>query len=171
MTILRMLIAATILSGGVASAVGPLGGGGGEYIVSSQIVSDEVTSGGGSYVGDGSFVGDVSSGSELGNTMAGCNGRTYGYPDLFYNYYTQGNCNRTNAQMLVAPVPVPPHVGHTFMTYQPFQPEEMLYWHTNRYHNYYDNGRGMNHTRVHYYAPPVRTAASNFYWNVLRIPR
>jgi hypothetical protein len=164
MPVLRLLIAATILSGGVASAVGPLGGGG-EFIVNSQVVSDEVTGGG------TSFVGDVSSGSELGDTMAGCNGRTYGYPDLFYNYYTQGNCNRTNAQMLVAPVPVPPNVGHTFMTYQPFQPEEMLYWHTNRYHNYYDNGRGMNHTRVHYYAPPVRTAASNFYWNVLRIPR
>lgn len=165
---LRILIAATMLSGGVASAVGPLGGqlgGGGEYIVSSQVVSDEVTGGG------SSFVGDVSSGSQLGDTMAGCNARSYGYPDLFYNYYTQGNCNRTNAQMLVAPVPVPPHVGHTFMTYQPFQPEEMLYKHTNRYHNYYDNGRGMNHTRVHYYAPPVRTAASNFYWNVLRIPR
>lgn len=163
MPILRMLIAATILSGGVASAVGPMGGGG-EHIVSSQIVSDEAT-------GGSSFVGDVSSGSELGDSMAGCNGRNYGYPDLFYNYYTQGNCNQTNAQMLVAPVPVPPHVGHTFMTYQPFQPEEMLYRHTNRYHNYYDNGRGMNHTRIHYYSPPVRTAASNFYWNVLRIPR
>lgn len=163
MPILRMLIAATFLSGGVASAVGPLGGG--EFIVSSQVVSDEVTGGG------ASFVGDVSSGTVLGDSMAGCNERNYGHPDLFYNYYTQGNCNRTNAQMLVAPVPVPPHVGHTFMTYQPFQPEEMLYWHVNRYHNYYDNGRGMNHTRVHYYAPPVRTAATNFYWNVLRIPR
>jgi len=179
MPILRIFIAATILSSGaacgVASAGGPLAGhaagvlgghaGGGEFIVSSQVVSDEVTS------SSANFVGDVTSGSALGDAMTGCNPRTYGYPDLFYNHYTQGNCNGTNAQMYVAPVPTPPHVGHTFFTYQPFQPEEMLYWHKNRYHNYYDGGRGMNHTRVSYFAPPVRTAASNLYWNYLRIPR
>ncbi len=120
------------------------------------------------------YAGDLVRGYFMGGSSAeaaGCVGRGYGYPDLFYNYYTQGNCNATNAQMYVAPVPVPPTVGHTFYTYQPFMPEEMLYWHTNRYHKYYDNGRGMNHTKVHYFSPPVRQAASNFYWNQIRIPR
>ncbi len=97
--------------------------------------------------------------------------RGYGRPDLFYNYYTSGQANQTNAQMYLSPLPVPPNVGHTFFTYQPFYPEEMLYWHKNRYHNYYDNGRGMNRTRAVYFAPPVRTAASNVYWNYLRLPR
>ncbi len=120
------------------------------------------------------YAGDMVRGYFMGGSSAeaaGCIGREYGYPDLFYNNYTQGNCNATNAQMYVAPLPVPPTVGHTFYTYQPFMPEEMLYWHTNRYHKYYDNGRGMNHTKVHYFSPPVRQAASNFYWNQIRIPR
>ncbi len=97
--------------------------------------------------------------------------RGYGRPDLFYNYYTNGQANRANAQMYLSPVPVPPNVGHTFFTYQPFYPEEMLYWHKNKFHNYYDNGRGMNRTRATYFAPPIRQAASNLYWNKLRLPR
>jgi hypothetical protein len=116
-------------------------------------------------------IGDLARGGYAGDIDSGCVPRTYGYPDLFYNYYTQGNCNATNAQMYIAPVPVPPNVGHTFYTYQPFMPHEMLYWHKDSYHNYYDGGRGMNHTKVHYYGPPVKTAVSNIYWNVLRIPR
>jgi hypothetical protein len=192
MPMLRSIIALTTLSmvvgQGSALAFGPPRGnllgahqnisglGSGEYIVSSQVISDEVVGGATSANGiaggeisppASGFVGDMSS----GNSAAGCVPRTYGYPDLFYNNYTQGNCNATNAQMYISPVPVPPHVGHTFNTYQPWYPEEMLYWHTNRYHNYYDGGRGMNHTKVHYYAPPVRTAWSNLYWNKIRIPR
>jgi len=62
-------------------------------------------------------------------------------------------------------------VGHTFMTYQPLQPEHYLYWHKDRYHNHYDGGRGLNRTRATYYAPPVRTTVENVYWNWLRIPR
>lgn len=191
MPILRLLITATILAGAVgqnlATAAGPLGGRvivggvaagatGGEFVVDSKVISDQAV-GGPAAVGatTGTYVGDLSGtavvdGSMVGGAVAGIP-RTYGYPDLFYNNYTQGNANLTNAQMYVSPVPVPPFVGHTFITYQPFMPEEMLYWHTNRYHNYYDGGRGMNHTRVHYYAPPVRTGVSNLYWNYLRIPR
>lgn len=98
-------------------------------------------------------------------------GRTYGHPHLFHNYYTQGYSNAVNAQMYLSPVPVPPNVGHTFMTYQPLQPEHYLYWHKDRYHNHYDGGRGLNRTRATYYAPPVRTTVENVYWNWLRIPR
>ncbi len=98
-------------------------------------------------------------------------GRGYGRPDLFYNYFTQGYANQVNAQMYLSPVPVPPNVGHTFFTYQPFYPHHMMYPHKDRFHRYYDNGRGMNRTRAVYYSPPVRQAASNFYWNFLRLPR
>lgn len=105
------------------------------------------------------------------NNMAGCQPRKYDRPDLFYNYYSQGNCNSANAQMYISPVPVPHFVGHTFGTYQPLYPHEFMYWHKDRYHNSYDNGRGMNRTKVKYYAPPIRTAAKNLYWNKLRLPR
>lgn len=100
-----------------------------------------------------------------------CEPRQYGNPDLFYNFYSGGDCNTANAQMYVSPVPVPQFVGHTFNTYQPLYPHEFMYRHTDRYHNVYDNGRGENRTRVHYSYPPVRTALSNLYWNKLRLPR
>ncbi len=95
---------------------------------------------------------------------------TYGGHDLFYNYYTQGYANQANAAMYQAPVPVPPNVGHTFYTYQPLYPHEMMHWHSHRYHNYYDNGLGLNRTKVHYYAPPVRTGA-NYVWRKIQLPR
>ncbi|MEM6363992.1 MAG: hypothetical protein AAF745_06185 [Planctomycetota bacterium] len=158
--------------------------GGGETIVSSQVISDVAV---GSFDdgammhsdcqnGDcgGSYGDEVVDGGVLmeGGAMGGAMSRThYGQPDLFYNYYTQGMSNAANAQMYISPVPTPANGGHTFFTYQPFYPHEMLYKHTNRFHNYYDNGRGLNRTRVQYSYPAVRTAASNFYWNVLRIPR
>jgi hypothetical protein len=116
--------------------------------------------------GAGLFGGHGSGGAS-GNVI----GRSYGQPDLFYNYYTQGNANRTNAQMYLSPLPIPPNVGHTFYTYQPFYPHHMMYWHKDRFHRYYDNGRGMNRTRAVYYSPPIRQAASNLYWNYLRLPR
>ncbi len=108
-----------------------------------------------------SYVGDVAPGIQ----------RSYGQPDLFYNFYTEGAANRANAQMYLSPMPIPPNVGHTFYTYQPFSPHHMLYPHQNRFHSHYDCGRGMNRTRASYYYPPVRQTASNVYWNFLRIPR
>lgn len=114
-----------------------------------------------SVVAADSYVGDAAPGIQ----------RVYGQPDLFYNFYTQGAANRVNAQMYLSPMPVPPNVGHTFYTYQPFSPHHMLYPHQNRFHNHYDCGRGMNRTRASYYYPPVRQTASNVYWNFLRMPR
>jgi hypothetical protein len=73
--------------------------------------------------------------------------------------------------MYLSPLPIPPNVGHTYFTYQPFYPHHMMYWHKDRFHRYYDQGRGMNRTRAVYYSPPVRQFASNLYWNCLRIPR
>ncbi len=78
-------------------------------------------------------------------------------PQLFANQYTQGMSNQATAQMYIAPVPVPQWVGHTYYTYQPLYPHELMYRHSNRYHSYYDNGRGLNRTSVRYYSPPVRS--------------
>jgi len=71
-------------------------------------------------------------------------------PQLFANQYTQGYANQATAEMYVAPVPTPAWVGHTYYTYQPLYPHEMMYTHHRRYHSYYDNGRGLNSTRVRY---------------------
>ncbi len=165
------------------------------FIVSSQVISDTAVASS-SYVGDlsaeqagggcpdgsclaggGLAGGGLAGGGRLAGLFAAPGGsagyqpRKYDRPDLFYNFYSQGNYNQANAQLYVSPLPVPHFVGHTFNTYQPFYPHEYMYWHKNRYHNFYDNGRGMNRTRATYYAPPIRTAAANFYWNKLRLPR
>ncbi len=120
----------------------------------------------------------IALGAILGSVLASTSGaqepgvpyNTYGGHDLFYNYYTQGYSNGANAAMYQAPVPVPPNVGHTFYTYQPLNPDEMLYWHKERYHNYYDHGRGLNRTKALYYAPPVRTGL-NYAWRKIQLPR
>lgn len=172
----------------------------GSFIVASQVVSDSAMPAS-AYVGDlaSATIGDScasgncggsgdcqngscalgsgGSGGLLGNLCnkndggIGCQPRKYDQPDLFYNFYSQGNCNTANAQMYVSPMPVPQFVGHTYGTYQPLYPHEFMYWHKNTYHNNYDNGRGVNRTKVKYYAPPVKTAISNIYWNKLRLPR
>lgn len=138
----------------------------GEHIVGSQVISDTVVGG-----NPGTQGHEYQAAGMQHPGHGGLNYRSYGQPDLFHNQYTQGPANGVNAQMYVAPQPVPPSVGHTFYTYQPFMPHEMLYKHTDRFHNYYDNGRGMNRTKVHYYYPPVRQAVSNLYWNKIRLPR
>lgn len=175
-----LVAAALVLAFAAATAQGQHFGhhghqhsGGGEYIVGEQVVSDTAIdpTAGSSYAGDMAVSeGEVIDGGIVGEGSGGI-GRSYGQPDLFYNYYTQGYQNTANAQMYVSPLPVPKHVGHTYNTYQPFYPEEYLYWHKNRFHKYYDNGRGMNRTKALYYSPPIRQAVSNIYWNKLRIPR
>lgn len=77
-------------------------------------------------------------------------------PQLFAQQYSQG-MGQTTAQMYVAPVPTPAWVGHTYYTYQPFYPHEILYRHTDRYHNYYDGGQGLNRTKAHYSTAPVQS--------------
>jgi hypothetical protein len=77
-----------------------------------------------------------------------CVYRHYGSPDLFRQYYVPNNCGGVSAGMYPAPIPVPPHVGHTFYTYEPFYPHEMLYPHHRTYHRYYDDGRGLTRAKV-----------------------
>lgn len=91
-------------------------------------------------------------------------------PQLFGNQYTQGASDQITAPMYLSPVPVPPNVGHTYYTYQPLYPHEFMHLHGHRYHNYYDRGRGLNRTGVHYYVPPARTAAHSI-WKSISLPR
>jgi hypothetical protein len=157
----RIMINRWIVSGIAALAV--------SLSVPSFLSAQDCSTGncGGGSIGSGAYIGDL----EPSEAIQYGARRGFGSSDLFYNYYTQGNANSVNAQMYVSPIPVPPNVGHTFYTYQPLYPHHMLYWHKDRYHNYYDGGRGMNRTRAVYYAPPVRTAVQNVYWNYLRLPR
>ena len=90
-------------------------------------------------------------------------------PPLFANQYTQGFANQATAEMYVAPVPTPAWVGHTYYTYQPLYPHEMLYRHTRRYHSYYDGGRGLNSTRVHY-APSIAGRMHSAFGSILPRP-
>ena len=94
-----------------------------------------------------------------------------GTQPLFDNYFTHGNANSAQAGLYVSPNSgIPPWVGHTYNTYQPLYPHQFLYEHHDRYHSYYDGGRGLNRTHASYYAPPVRTAAKRAY-KILEIPR
>jgi uncharacterized low-complexity protein len=83
-----------------------------------------------------------------------CQYRWYGQPDLFYNHYAWPSCTGVGAELYVSPRPVPPHVGHTFVTYQPLMPHEMLYQHDRTYHRYYNSGQGLNRTHVKWYHVP-----------------
>ena len=51
--------------------------------------------------------------------------------DLFYNYYV--GPPGVPAGMYPCPRPTPPFVGHTYITYQPFLPQQFLYQHHRRW--------------------------------------
>lgn len=116
------------------------------------------------------FGGSFAAGIQAQEQMGLVPYNTYSSQNLFGNAYTQGYANQANAAMYISPVPVPPDVGHTYLTYQPLYPHQMMNWHYNRFHNYYDNGRGLNRTKVEYYAPPVRTGV-NYVWRKIQLPR
>jgi hypothetical protein len=100
----------------------------------------------------------------------GCRAWEYGDPALFYNFYVPNNCGGAPADLYIAPRPVPPLVGHTYYTYQPFMPHEFLYPHHRTYRRYYDGARGMTRARAHWYRGPLTTAFNGIY-NTIRIPR
>jgi hypothetical protein len=106
----------------------------------------------------------------FGYTDAPCRQPQYGNPDLFYNFYTHGNCNLEHRQLYPAPRQVPPNVGSVYYTYQPLLPHEYMYTHHRRYHRYYDDGRGLNRTFVLWTHAPLRSAAGDLY-NLLRVAR
>ena len=69
-------------------------------------------------------------------------------PDLFYNFYVPP-CGdpSVGAQLYVSPRPVPPRVGHTYVTYEPLMPHEFLYKHYRTYRRY-NPGAGWTKTCV-----------------------
>lgn len=68
-------------------------------------------------------------------------GETHTTPDLFYNYYVgPGQCGGPGAALYVSPLPTPPYVGHTYITYQPLMPHEFLYHHQRSYLTTHSNG-------------------------------
>ena len=125
---------------------------GGETIVNSQIVSDTAAPA-------DSYVGDMS--PEDAGVACNCDGvnangsggagyeRQYSQPDLFYNYYVGPAPSGTAAQLYESPLPTPPFVGHTWVTYQPFMPHEYL-WRHNRSYYTYNPGAGWTRTNVRY---------------------
>lgn len=94
----------------------------------------------------------------------------YGDPALFYNFYTPNYCGGVPTQLYIAPRPVPPSVGHTYYTYQPLMPHEFTYPHSRTYRAYYDCGRGMTRTKVHWYSNPVTSVVKGVR-NAIRLPR
>ena len=74
--------------------------------------------------------------------------------NLHSQYYTQPGASTVQAGMYMAPHYVPPHVGHTYYTYQPIMPHEMMYVHNRNYYNYYNTGgyyggyNALNKTQV-----------------------
>ncbi len=93
-----------------------------------------------------------------------------GVQPLFDNYLTQGNANQATAGMYPSPIGVPGWVGHTYYTYQPLNPHHYLYHHTDRYHSYYDDGRGLNRTKATYSSPVVRNTVHRVYQGI-KLPR
>jgi hypothetical protein len=89
--------------------------------------------------------------------------------DLFYNYYSQGLCDRT-AEMYPSPYPTPMIAGQTYITYQPLMPHEYMYKHHRSYHTYYDGGKGLNRTLVHYSYNPAKVALGRIYATI-SLPR
>lgn len=111
--------------------------------------------------------GGVDSTGALG---VGCRPWEYGRPDLFYNFYVPNNCGGAPAAMYLAPRPVPEMVGHTYYTYQPLMPHEMLYPHHRTYRQWYDDGRGVTRTHASWYCGPL-TATAKTVHQALRLAR
>ena len=81
---------------------------------------------------------------DYGNHNMKC-GYAAGSQDLFYNYYIgPGNCfGGIPAEMYPSPRPTPAWTGHTYVTYQPLMPHEMLYKHHRTYYRQHPDGSGV----------------------------
>ncbi|MCG8587569.1 MAG: hypothetical protein MI757_22915 [Pirellulales bacterium] len=70
---------------------------------------------------------------------------------LFQQYYAPAVAGGVAAQMYVAPYPVPPHVGHTYITYQAFEPSQFLYRHKRKYVRRFGPAGGETTTCIHWW--------------------
>ena len=71
--------------------------------------------------------------------------------DVFHNFYPNSTSGANSASLYPSPVPTPANVGHTYYTYQPLMPHEMLYAHKRTYYTpmpaaggYYTGGNGVD---------------------------
>ncbi|MBN1852345.1 MAG: hypothetical protein JW829_06460 [Pirellulales bacterium] len=69
--------------------------------------------------------------------------------ELFYNYYVGPGPGGVPAQMYVSPQPVPAHVGHTYYTYPPFYPHELMIHHKRAWYTHHP-GAGWTRTKAYY---------------------
>jgi hypothetical protein len=74
-----------------------------------------------------------------------------GPPSPFYYSYAQPGYPGVGVMTppYPAPRPTPPLVGHTYVTYQPFLPQEYLYDHT-KFYFAHQPGAGINETTAHW---------------------
>lgn len=103
--------------------------------------------------------------------------------NLFSQYNTQPGASTVQAGMYPAPHYVPENVGHTYYTYQPIMPHEMMYQHSRNYYNYYNTGGyysggcdydSLNKTQVRWQAganhmghlPLSRPFATGLHWKM-----
>lgn len=75
--------------------------------------------------------------------------------DLFYNFHEGPDPSGVTADMYVSPRPTPPHVGHTYTTYQPLMPHEYMHRHT-RSHYAYAPGAGWTRSKIRYRTSGLR---------------
>jgi len=68
--------------------------------------------------------------------------------NLSHNFYVPPRgYNGVGAQMYLSPLPTPPLVGHTWITYEPLMPHEFLYPHKRTYVRHHPCGN-TTRTRV-----------------------
>ena len=84
--------------------------------------------------------------------------------NLFYNYYTQG-ANQVNAQMYIAPRPVPAYVGHSYYTYQPLMPHEHMYTHARNYYKWYAGPEAFYNQACHGHQPGGALNKTTVVWS------
>ena len=94
----------------------------------------------------------------------------YGQNSLFNNHYVPGVNGGLPAQMYVSPIPVPAHVGHTYITNEAVMPHELLYSHHRHYYRYTNEGRGLTRTSVSWHSPPFKNAGRTVL-NAVKIAR
>ncbi|NMC19939.1 MAG: hypothetical protein GYA33_05900 [Thermogutta sp.] len=70
--------------------------------------------------------------------------------DLFPSYWAPMAPGNLSAPLYVAPIPTPPYVGHTWVTYQPLYPHEFLHKHMKVYRRQNAQG-GRTRTVVGWY--------------------
>ncbi len=82
------------------------------------------------------------------NGLSQAEAGTFERTDLFQNRYVAPVAPYSlGAQLYPSPRPIPPLVGHTYVTYEPLMPHEFLYRHRRTYTRHHLDG-GRTRTRV-----------------------